>query len=408
MVRPDPTLEASTQSSVGECATPDPASGTDVGVSLAEYRALLAEVEQLRSQEKKHTERIQDLEQALDQERTSSDEMRLKLEGQRLLEAQLVATEKFACVQQQAIARLRLRIQQQQRIIDRHLNEVREASRSSEWLAASPEEDSEDTPPPSPKDDAQALTAAMLETCRQQIADLEAASARERDLSQRLQNRLVEAQQKVQELALTLDGQGADAPPDTDLSAGSTGGKRSARSPKRPSRQPHRAVANLGRDLARTQIKVEELEIELSRQLRQQALWQQRSQENQSQVEHYRDRLHQLEHQTAEMQEQIVYQARQVSEYEATIQHWKDQYATSQSQLTRLQELIEEVQLQFLTGERDDPSLSALFSELLAVVEFATLPGETDPNILSNRSGVPFNKLDLPDFLLRRRSYRLP
>lgn len=430
MVRPDPTLKTLPQNRLGESKVSDRLAdrphSPDLGVSAAEYQALLREVQQARGQERDRTARIQHLEQALDQALTSLDEMRLKLQEQTLLEAQLAATEKFACVQQQAIARLRLRIHQQQTMIESHLAGAREGrhslGRPEPGLAPVVGQE----PVVHPAEERLNLATLRLEEGRQRIAELEQEAEQERELAQRLQTRLVVAQQRVQELALVVDATEAhqaqsqvqsqaaadslesQMEPQPDSPAATATEKRRGRSRNRPLARQNRAIATLGQDLARAQIKVEELEIELARQLRQQALWQQKSREAQGQTEHYRSRIQQLEQQATEMQEQIVYQARQVSEYEATIQHWKDQYTTSQDQIARLQELLEEVQLQFLTGDRGDPALSALFSELLAVVEFAALPGEGEHRWLPHRAISRLNAMDLPDFLLRRRNYRMP
>jgi len=423
VVRPHPTLKTLTQDRLGESKVSDRMadrpSSTELVVSAAEYQALLLEVQKSRGQERDRTTRIQHLEQALDQALTSLDEMRLKLQEQTLLEAQLAATEKFACVQQQAIARLRLRIHQQQTLIESHLAGAREGRRSLGWTEPTLSPVVAPEPAVHPAEDRLNLATLRLEEGRQRIVDLEQEAEQDRELAQRLQTRLMAAQQRVQELALVVDATEAQqaqsqeaADSSTELQTEPHGEtpteRRRSRSRNRPLARQNRAIATLGQDLARAQIKVEELEIELARQLRQQALWQQKSREAQGQTEHYRSRIQQLEQQATEMQEQIVYQARQVSEYEATIQHWKDQYTTSQDQIARLQELLEEVQLQFLTGDRGDPALSALFSELLAVVEFAALPGEGEHRWLPHRAISRLNALDLPDFLLRRRNYRMP
>ncbi|MBD1910587.1 MULTISPECIES: hypothetical protein [unclassified Leptolyngbya] len=391
-------------------------STSELTVDAAEYRALLREVQLARRQQRDRTTRIQELEQALDQALASISEMRLKLEEQTFLEAQLAATEKFACVQQQAIARLRLRVQQQQCLIESHLAAARDIS-SPHTALPSP------SSPIPPLSEAQAstrrlredrilgITATEPDDLPRRLADVQQQAEQSRELAHRLQEQLLLAHERIQELSVAFDQHEAVI---VDLQ----GQLKEAYSiqPERPNRtnsqralmRQNRAIATLGQDLARAQIKVEELEIELARQLRQLALSQQRHREVERESDRHQHRVASLERQTAELQEQVFYQARQIGEYEATIQHWKDQYLTSQHQILRLQELLEELQLQFLANDRDTPTLSALFSELLAVVEFAALPGEDGSQALTTYPMPRLNALELPDFLLRRRSYRTP
>jgi len=388
--------------------------GTEIVVDAAEYRALQREVQLARRHQRDRTTRIQELEQALDQALNSIEEMRLKLDEQNFLESQLAATEKFACVQQQAIARLRLRIQQQQQLIERHFTETLEAPRQPLPPLIAPNlVDSKAAPSNRRMRDERALAIAMAEgeNLPQRIAELQQQAEQSRDLAGRLQEQLLLSYERVQELSVAFDQHEAVI---ADLQgqlkeAYNIQPERKIRTTSRRSlMRQNRAIATLGQDLARAQIKVEELEIELARQLRQLALWQQRHQEAERDSDHQRQRIELLEHQTADLQDQIFQQARQISEFEAAIQHWKDQYLTSQHQILRLQELLEELQLQFLAHERDTPALSALFSELLAVVEFAALPGDDDPQSLPPHTPPRLNALDLPDFLLRRRNYRTP
>jgi len=415
-VQPDSSALSSTKVG-GFTGETHPISATELVVDAAEYHALLREVQLARRHQRDRTTRIQELEQALDQALNSIEEMRLKLDEQSFLEAQLAATEKFAGVQQQAIARLRHRIQQQQQIIENHLAEVREAVNQP-----TPLDSPNLTPNPlSPLMDAGAMTVRRLRDERvlgiatepddlpHRFAELQQQAEQSRELSSRLQSQLILSQERIQELSVAFDQHEAVI---TDLQdqlkeAYSIQPERKGRTTARRSLLRHnRAIATLGQDLARAQIKVEELEIELARQLRQLALWQQRYQESEREGDRQRQRMGTLEQQTAELQEQVVLQARQMGEYEAAIQHWRDQYFISQHQILRLQELLEELQLQFLTNGRDTPTLSALFSELLAVVEFAALPEEENAGAIAPPPAPRLQALDLPDFLLRRRSYR--
>ena len=389
---------------------------TELIVSAAEYQALLSDLQRVRFEEYDRVSRIRHLEQALDQALGSLAEMRQELQEKSFLESQLAATEKFASVQQQAIARLRVRVQQQQQIIESHLARCRETVYRSP-LVDSPglgitSPSLPDTPLHAPSVESYPEPLLAPDPDCHRVAELEHQLEQAHDLSERLQVRLVEAQQRAQELALALDeqraGEAAELPP-TPAAQSETTRKRGRRSPPLPQwMQQKRAIASLGQDLAFAQIKVEELELEVSRQMRQQALWQQRYHEAKSDSDSYQARIHTLDQQTAEMQEQVFQQAQQISEYEAAVQHWKDQYAANQSQISRLQELLEEMQLRFLANESGDPAFSALFSELLAVVEFSSFPLDSQVQQYPVRHLGRANALDMPEFLLRRRTYRSP
>lgn len=398
----------------GLAEDPQRVSASELTVDAAEYRALLREVQLARRQQRDRTTRIQELEQALDQALTSIGEMRLKLEEQTFLEAQLAATEKFACVQQQAIARLRLRIQQQQRLIESHLAATRDIpsntvpSPSSSTL---PLGEAQSSPRRFREERVLSITATEPDDLPLRLTEVQQQAEQSRELSNRLQEQLLLAHERIQELSVAFDQHEAvivDLQEQLKEAYSIQPERQNRRNSRRSLMRQNRAIATLGQDLARAQIKVEELEIELARQLRQLALTQQRHREAERESDRHQHRAATLEQQTAELQEQVFHQARQIGEYEAAIQHWKDQYLTSQHQILRLQELLEELQLQFLTNGRDTPTLSALFSELLAVVEFAALPGEDDPQALTTHPMPRLNALDLPDFLLRRRSYRTP
>lgn len=68
--------------------------------------------------QQEHLERIGQLEQALEQSLTSSNELRQMLRDQHLLENQLAATEEIANLQQQVINELKQRLVQQQQSVD--------------------------------------------------------------------------------------------------------------------------------------------------------------------------------------------------------------------------------------------------------------------------------------------------
>ncbi len=404
----------------------------ELPVESPQYTRLLSELAQLRSQERERIARIHHLEQALDQALSCMDELRLQMQDQGLLETQLAATEKFASVQQQAIARLKVRLKQQQQTIDAHLAEAYERDRQTQEKLAAAEARFQ-----AQQEELDRLRIQLSglsqgrgrdgwngrespDATRQRMQELEEAAQYAQELSYRLQGQLEASQQQVQRLAVALSAaetrvaemestlaqiQAAQGP-----SQEQPGGLRSALPSSairtRPVARRTNAIATLGQDLARAQIKADELEIELGRQMRLQTLWLQNNRELEAECDRYRARIADLEAQNSDIQEQIFHHARQVSEYEATIHHWKDQYIASQRQIASFKELLDSVQVHLLASEQVDPELTAIFSELMTMMEVvATL----DSSSLSSLSAPPvsrFNPLDLPDFLVRCRSHR--
>ncbi len=387
---------------------------------------LIEELAQTRSLEQERTVRIHQLEQALDQALAYMEELRLQVQDQGLIEAQLAATEKFASVQQQAIARLKLRLKQQQQLMDTQMAEARTRSWAiQERLKAT------EAVVQAQREELEALRSRLAGTSfehlrlygqgrqrrpdgtpPQRMAELEAEAERAKALTQRLQLLLEAAQQRIQELAFTLsDYQARPAlpelpPPDSQqLTLDSVISSEPPPRRKSIARRPQ-AIATLGQDLARAQIKAEELEIELARQLHTQARWQHSYRELEAECDRRRTRIANLEHQSTEMQEQIFQHARQASEYEAAVQHWKDQYVIGQRQLAQLKELLDNAQVQILASEQVDPELTAVFSELMTMIELVATTELNSFQPMAPASSTRFNALDLPDFLLRRRSQR--
>ena len=387
--------------------------------------ALVDELAQTRSLEQERIVRIHQLEQALDQALAYMEELRLQVQDQELIEAQLAATEKFASVQQQAIARLKLRLKQQQQLMDTQMAEARTRS----WAIQERLEATEAVVQ-TQREEIAALQSRLAgksfehlrldgqgrqqrpDGTQQQMADLEAETEHAKALTQRLQLLLEAAQQRIQELAFALsDYQARPAlpelpPPDIQqLTLDSV--LPSEPSPRRkPIARRPQAIATLGQDLARAQIKAEELEIELARQLHTQARWQHSYRELETECDRRRTRIANLEHQSTEMQEQIFQHARQTSEYEAAVQHWKDQYVIGQRQLAQLKELLDSAQVQILASEQVDPELTAVFSELMTMIELVATTELNSFQPMAPASSTRFNALDLPDFLLLRRSQR--
>ena len=136
-----------------------------------------------------------------------------------------------------------------------------------------------------------------------------------------------------------------------------------------------------------------ELEAQLAKRTATQALLHQACQELEGDRDRNLSRIAELEQQTAEMQEQILSQAQQASEYETAVQHWKDRFQMAQDKVVQLKVLL-------AAGE-----VPAAVVEILAAIQ-ALAPPEPLGRQSAASNAYPLNqdlKMDLPDFLTRRR-----
>lgn len=168
--------------------------------------------------------------------------------------------------------------------------------------------------------------------------------------------------------------------------------------------QRNTTIEALQKELALTQIKVDELEVQLAKQLRALAKWQQNCQESEVEREQQQARIAKLEQEAVEMQEHIFHHARQASEYETAVQHWKDRYVSSQQQLAQFKDLLAQALSTIPVDASLDQSipLTPALVQLLATLQQSIATGEAEP------SSTPifetsFDPLDIPDFLIRRR-----
>jgi chromosome segregation ATPase len=392
-----------------------------------DYDTLLRELMQLQVLDDERATRIYHLEQALDQALLCIEELRIQLRDQRMLESQLAATEDFASIQQQAIARLRLQIDQQQRLIEEITTQQADVNDQHALLqemmgmltAIAAQQEQEMT---------------LLQTCQEtRTSEMETHACRLEAETIRLQNNLDQHQRRLLALEaeiLTAHAQqvqlqaeldraiqsrrsplesGFSPSPETPAASSEShlplpeGGPlpRSALSPSRFS-----IPLTGSQDLAKLQVQVEELELQLSKQMATQARWQQRCLELEAEVNQHQTQTAENQQQIVEMQEEILRQTKQAGEYEATIQHWKERHLQNQRNLMQLQELLERVLPYPLSDPETEVDLNPALGELLAAIQ-ATLMPEDEDELSSNAVPAPhFNTLDLPDFLIRRRNYR--
>jgi DNA repair exonuclease SbcCD ATPase subunit len=372
--------------------TPQDSDGSNSQAIPADYPTLVAELEQIRSLDQERTNRICQLEQGLDQALACLEDLRLRVQNQELLEAQLALTEDFAAAQHQAIARLKRQLHQQQQAIEAQAAETQQRDQAIKELQAA------------------------LDLKQQRVVELEVELQVEQNQITNLEQQLREAHQQIQELFCSLSrcqanliqlqdqlGQ-AYTPLDDWQNLALT-----LRRTQSIVTEKNTAIAALQKDLAIAQIKGEEVETKLAQQVRSQSRWQQNCQELEAERDRQHSRITELERETTEMQEQIFQQARQASEYEAAVQYWKDNYFATQRRLAYFKELLDRAipnQSDDTTFDTNIPVTPALL-ELLTAIQMATPLENLESASLSAVPSPRFNTLDVPDFLLRRRGYRV-
>ncbi|MBL1176412.1 hypothetical protein [Pantanalinema sp. GBBB05] len=384
---------------------------------------LVTELAQAQSLAQEQVERIQHLEQALDQSLESLHELRLQMVDQRLLENQLASTEEIANIQQQAIAHLKRQLAQQQQILESQQNQTQQRDQSLHDLLTSVEAQAqaqqnklEDlrTRIASDRAEVQAHQTHLehqleeLQTTfdaqQERLMALEAEVIAARTQSSSLEVQLNQSQEQVRNLTQQLLARNAAVHQlETELHRAHAALQEQqalidhlhqAQTTKRTNREP-----SSDRELAATQLKVEELEVQVSRQTTAQAMLQHACQELELERDRSQVRVAELEQQTADMQEQILKQVQQASEYEAAVQHWKDRYFNNQAQIQRLKELVEQAL----------PTASGELTELLAALQAIT-PEPTELDLRPLPTAPQINrgiKIDLPDFLVRRNRHRV-
>lgn len=353
-------------------------------------------VSERRSLDQEPFNRIHHLEQALDQALICLEELRSQAKDQAILEVQLAKTEEFANVQQQAITCLKQQLHQHDQVLCRYDQLVLQLL----WVVISREAIA---PPVGQRAPSSSVEPDLP---KQLTLDFAGESSTPPHQAEDLEAQLVVAHQQIQELMqqmAQLEGQtkSISLPADDQQVLELT-----LRQTKQLATERASTIAALQKDLAIAQIKVEELEIQIAKQLKVQAKWQQHSQELEAERDLHHTRLMALEQEVAAMQEQIFQQARQASEYETAVQHWKDRYLSSQRLITQLKELIDQV-LPLSESDLETPmSRMPALKDLLNTLQLLATTDISEPVPMSAVPSPRFNKLDLPDFLIRRRNYR--
>ncbi len=381
--------------------------------SSADYQALLAELEQTREQEQEQRTRIYHLEQALDQALACLEDLRSQIQDQTLLENQLASTEDYASVQQQAIARLKSQLAELQQALEAQILETQQRDQAIQELLATIEgmtqaqhREVERLRSRLVQDQREVEThrsrlgkhlhdlQAALESRQHRVSELEAETLSARTLSTKLQSQLEVAQQQIKELSTRLSqhrSQLVQLEAQLEQSQGSGPAATTPTAPEAPAQPRWKKAPS-----------IEELENRLAQQLAQQARWQQHQHELEADRDRLQHRVTDLEQHVAEMQEQILRQAKQESEYETAVQYWKDQYLTGQQQINQLKEIAEKLL------QSPSSATNPLIAELVQLLQLGS-PHETPDPLLNHQPIAPLalprlTTVELPEFLVRRRA----
>jgi len=324
--------------------------------------------------------RICHLQQALDQALDSLEELRSRVQNQSLLEFQLAETEKFASVQQQAIAQLQNQFEQRSQTQTRTLqdlmlgtearvqNQQMELERLRVRIQRSQTEIQTYLIRLKQKCQNSTAMPSLLNSSEQHRIDLESEVFVARMLVVSLGSQLEAAWQHIQGLGTLLnqhqtaltqlkhqqqsthpvrvesDPEGPDPTPESQYQA-----KKSPLSPIPVTSASEVVVEGEGisqapvqiraleaqsqshgpPDLKSTQLRLAETEAELAEQFKSQTRLKHRCQELAVERDHYKQQTQSLQQQNRELQEQVLQQASQAKEYETAVQYWKDLYIAS-------------------------------------------------------------------------------
>jgi chromosome segregation ATPase len=401
--------------------------GADLSLSLApaDYQVLLDELADAQKLDRQRRSRIHHLEQALDQALACIDDLKRQLKDQTVLEHQLASTEEFSYVQRQAIARLKLQLSEQQQCLDTQILETQQRDQAVQELLETIEEMTQTQQQELERlrlrlmEDQQAVQRdrqrlnqqiqdlqSLLDNRQQRVVQLESETLAARTRSATLQGQLEAAQQRIKDLSGSLRQYRSNLTRlQTELEHAQvtlTNHQNlvtSLHQNQAMVSQQDQQIETLEADLALARQQLEELETQLGQQMIQEGLWQRSQQELQEERDRLQTRVLTLEQQTAEMQEQILYQRQHATEQETAIQYWKDRYMASQGQMfelgDQLAQLLDDPKLK-------DDRLKVRLAQMLSQLQTDAPTKGTKPF-----SAVPLpqlHTLELPAFLNRRSS----
>jgi chromosome segregation ATPase len=417
--QPDADLDCIVPQSLEAQSSPLASGEQNLALTLADYQAVLDDLAQAQTLDQERVDRIYHLEQALDQALACLDELRVQLQEQYILETQLAATEEFAQVQQQAIARLKLQLAEQQQALDLQTVEtqqrdqaIQELLQSIEGITQAQQKEVERLRLRIAQDQLENQTQRQrlnkqiqdlqnaLDSRQQRVVELESVTLTARSLSATLQGQLEIAQEQIHELSVHLCQQEtsyAHLESQLERVQASLVEQQQRIAAWQQTIVPQTRViqSSAQSDLEAARRQIGELESQLTQHTIQQSRWQQRNQELETERDRLQGRVTELEEQMAEMQEQILHQAQQATEYETAVQYWKDRYHRSHNQQSHLKSLVQ----QLLNHHAADPTIPVPEDLLNALQAAATQINEPSTLPMSRLTTV-----ELPEFLVKRRS----
>ncbi len=282
--------------------------------------------------------RVCHLQRALDQALASLQELQAQIQNQQLLESQLAETEKFSNVQQQIIAQLKRQQSEQQQSQSQVLQDFMAttlalANRQKielERLRIRTQQTHTEIQTYLIRIRQQYQNAPDLVIPKINVSETEPEVMVARSLVVGLGSQIEAIWHHLQELdnifnhheigLATLEG--SLEPPDP---LSQTSANRNLTNPSTQLDQTSNTFA-LNQKLKSKQLRVEELEAELTEQFKFQTRLKHHCQELAAERDHYKQQIQALEKQKADMQEQILQQASQISEQVAATQYWKDRH----------------------------------------------------------------------------------
>jgi len=335
-------------------------------------QGFLDEINQLRVSHRHHLERINHLERVLDQLLTSLEELKQRSQNQEILEFQLANTEEFSSIQQWVIHSLKQQLSQCHTILSTFDHSGQFIKQGKGFLTHVEEfiltQQSEFERIKANFIVSHDIRQSPYQKLEEQINILQETVDNQQKQMVELETREADAQQQVAALELQIQAsqnrtfwktypsfisQTKQCVPDTD-------------------------PAQLWNELMVTRHQIEELNIRLNHYAVLQVRLQHTCDELRAERDHHLQKTGELQHQTAEMQEQVLQQVRVIAEYETAVQHWKDRCVIAYEHLIQLKIVLERM------FPQQSAELAALLTPPYSVpatgIDAPKLPVVSDPS----------------------------
>ncbi|XFA73748.1 hypothetical protein RYO59_001998 [Thermosynechococcaceae cyanobacterium Okahandja] len=292
-------------------------------------------------------QRIQHLEQAVDQCQTYIDELKQQLRNQQFLEDLLARTEETALIQQQAILTLQEQLHSQA-ACTHQLAEMTSRRQSLETIVQQSQAEIQHLHQEVDRllqlqDALEAKLVNSHRLLRQREHDLQLLESQQRQTTEEkklLQTRLEQLQQELRECQDNIQNLTSRLSQANHLIETQERVISALQQAQLQESNKNTVIQGLSKTLLKTQATLQELEREYQTQRLQHMKVQHYNQELENRVAQQQARLQTLEQQVAELQEQILYQAQQAREQETAVQHWKDRCGEAERIIEQLRRVI--------------------------------------------------------------------